>query len=270
MPVVLLLSTAAATTVGAAAVHAVHGLRKQIAALQTELAESRARGARPQVPEARSPLAGEEIRTAVAEALADEREREMAEARAFWAAQEARDASSDVSSPLGMPPEEPGPVRRSDLAGLLGFEPPHDAPADPDDHPGDSPELAAARRRHPSHPDFVPGRSHLSAQSPVPASSGDHEHVVACLAGLAEARTALADVRPGPLGTLDVYVFEDGTTLCMTPGHRETAERLADALIRGDVPVLLGGSGVFGAYALTFTCGDDTVYILADRVIVSH
>ncbi len=62
-------------------------------------------------------------------------------------------------------------------------------------------------------------------------------------------------MRPGPLGTLDLYVFTDGTTLCLTPGHRETAEQLAGALERGEAPVLLGGSGVSGAYALTFTYG---------------
>jgi hypothetical protein len=125
---------------------------------------------------------------------------------------------------------------------------------------GDSPELAAARRRHPSHPDFVP------AQSPV---VNDHERTVARLEELAESGTELADVRPGPLGTLDVYVFADGTTLCMTPGHRETAQRLAAALTAGEAPVLLGGSGVSGAYALTFSFGEESVYILADRVIAS-
>jgi hypothetical protein len=55
----------------------------------------------------------------------------------------------------------------------------------------------------------------------------------------------------------------------MTPGHHETAQRLAAALRAGDTPYLLGGSGVSGAYALTFACGEDTVYILADRVIAS-
>ncbi|GHH79942.1 hypothetical protein GCM10018793_33780 [Streptomyces sulfonofaciens] len=274
MPLVLLLTAAAVTAVGAAAVHAVHGLRRQIAALHAELGERRSTGARPMVPAARTPVDADEIRMAVAEALADEREREMAEARAFWAAQEARDASSDVPPLLGLPGfpgqlDDQGPGRRTDLAGLLGLEPP-EPPAGAEDHPGDSPELAAARRRHPSHPDFVPGKPPRSAQAPYPPGGGDHERVLACLEGLAEARTALADVRPGPLGTLDVYVFEDGTTLCMTPGHRETTERLADALIRGDVPVLLGGSGISGAYALTFTCGGETVYILADRVITSH
>ncbi|RDL01446.1 hypothetical protein DER30_7259 [Streptomyces sp. HB202] len=126
--------------------------------------------------------------------------------------------------------------------------------------PEDSPELAAARRRHPSHPDFVP------VQTPVVT---DHERTVNRLEELADTATELTDVRPGPLGTLDVYVFADGTTLCMTPGHRETAERLADALRAGRQPVLLGGSGVSGAYALTFSCGEDNVYILADRVIAS-
>lgn len=97
----------------------------------------------------------------------------------------------------------------------------------------------------------------------------DHERTVARLEELAESRTELADVRPGPLGTLDVYVFADGTTLCMTPGHRETAQRLAAALTAGEAPVLLGGSGVSGAYALTFSFGEESVYILADRVIAS-
>ena len=110
---------------------------------------------------------------------------------------------------------------------------------------------------------------------------------MARLEALAETRTALADVRPGPLGTLDVYLFTDGTTLCLTPGHRETAERLAEALREGETLYLLGGSGVAGAYALTFSRGDDGspenadaenaehagntdhVYILADRVIAS-
>ncbi len=66
-----------------------------------------------------------------------------------------------------------------------------------------------------------------------------------------------------------MYVFADGTTLCMTPGHRETAERLAAALGAGKTPYLLGGSGISGAYTLTFACGEENVYILADRVIAS-
>ncbi|MFJ6797853.1 hypothetical protein [Streptomyces sp. NPDC091268] len=270
MSLALLLTTAAATTVGAAALHAVHGLRKQVTALRGELAGSaHPRGTT--VPHARSAVdsPAAEIRAAVAEALAEERERELAEARAFWAAQEARDAA-DAPSLLGGLPGlggEDGPVFLPRQADLVGLEPVlgeefDEYPA----YPEDSAELAAARRRHPSHPDFVP----VQAAHP----GADHERTVNRLEELALARTALADVRPGPLGTLDVYVFTDGTTLCMTPGHRETAERLAEALRSGTAPVLLGGSGISGAYALTFSCGDSedpdsNVYILADRVIAS-
>ncbi|MFJ3501572.1 MULTISPECIES: hypothetical protein [unclassified Streptomyces] len=271
MPLALLLTTAAATAVGAAALHAVHGLRKQVTALRRELAG----GHGVTVPAARATPAAE-IRAAVAEALAEERERELAEARAFWAAQEARDAA-DAPSLLGGlgGPAEDGSFfvpRQTDFVGLeaMALEAMEaeaaalDGAAEPlDEFPEDSPELAAARRRHPSHPDFVP------VQTPVVT---DHERTVARLEELADTRTALTDVRPGPLGTLDVYVFADGTTLCMTPGHRETAERLAEALRAGRTPVLLGGSGVSGAFALTFSYGDsdeENVYILADRVIAS-
>ncbi|MGW0366567.1 hypothetical protein [Streptomyces sp. NPDC002990] len=267
MSLALLLTTAAATAVGAAALHAVHGLRKQVTALRGELAEPvHRRGAA--VPHARSAAESpaSEIRAAVAEALAEERERELAEARAFWAAQEARDAADAPSLLGGLPgPGEDSPVFLPRQADMVGLEP---ALGEDllDEYPEDSAELAAARRRHPSHPDFVPVQaSHHGA---------DHERTVSRLEELAQARTALADVRPGPLGTLDVYVFTDGTTLCMTPGHRETAERLAEALRSGTAPVLLGGSGISGAYALTFSCGnaedpDGNVYILADRVIAS-
>ncbi|WP_374986845.1 hypothetical protein [Streptomyces fradiae] len=311
MPLALLLTTATATAVGAAALFAAHGLRRQITALRADLADARAAAEAagavptvPTVPHARTADAtmAEEIRTAVAEALAEERERELAEARAFWAAQEARDATDSPASHLGDVPGALGDTggdgpffvpRQADFAGLESLDldadydtadladyPDADLPGLPGltgllggglPEPGptgdcpeyaeDSPELAAARRRHPSHPDFVPVRT------PVVT---DHERTVARLEELADARTALADVRPGPLGTLDVYVFEDGTTLCMTPGHRETSERLADALREGAEPFLLGGSGISGAYALTFSCGDgENVYILADRVIAS-
>ncbi|MFF7365575.1 hypothetical protein [Streptomyces sp. NPDC008125] len=299
MSFALLLTSAAATAVGAAAVHSARGLHRQIAGLRDELARDRARTVPAQGRTGTAPA--DEIRAAVSEALAEERERELAEARAFWAAQEARDAA-DAPSLLGglaglgedasyfLP-------RQADFAGLeaLTFpyaEEPDEAdeaaynafaarPAHPEDaavtdalqelaeaaeEPGaaefadDSPELAAARRRHPSHPDFVPVRTPVIT---------DHERTVNRLEELADTGIELTDVRPGPLGTLDVYVFADGTTLCMTPGHRETAERLADSLRAGEQPVLLGGSGVSGAYALTFSCGADNVYILADRVIAS-
>ncbi|GAA2326495.1 hypothetical protein [Streptomyces violaceusniger] len=301
---VLLLAAVAATAVGTAALHTARGVRRQISELRAELAATVAAGARTggggggeeggaTVPAPRATPAAE-IRAAVADALAEERERELAEARAFWAAQEARDsagaadAHSLLSGPGGFGEDASQDAqlfvpRQADLAGLeplLGLdalgpeamdaagdqEPEVEsevelelgAGAEPAAEPLESAELAAARRRHPSHPDFTPS-------SPV----ADHDRTVTRLSELADARTPLSDVRPGPLGTLDVYVFADGTTICMTPGHRETAERLADALREGTAPVLLGGSGVSGAYALTFGCGEENVYVLADRVIAS-
>ncbi|WP_309095590.1 hypothetical protein [Streptomyces sp.] len=261
MPIALLVTTAATGAVGVAVLRTVLQLRRQVAALHTALAENRAATTRALLPAARTTADTEEIRAAVAAALAEERERELAEARAFWAAQEARDVS-DAPSLLGLGDTDLFLPRQADLAGL---EPLAESGADADEPsvretPSESAELAAARRRHPSHPDFVPN------PSPV---VGDHERTVATLEELAASRVALTDVRPGPLGTLDVYVFADGTTLCMTPGHRETAERLAAALRAGVTPTLLGGSGISGAYTLTFECGEENVYILADRVIAS-
>ncbi|WEH41494.1 hypothetical protein [Streptomyces sp. AM 2-1-1] len=310
----LLLTTAAATAVGAAAVHTARGLHRQVAELRSELAQDRSRARTVPAQSRTGGTTADEIREAVSQALAEERERELAEARAFWAAQEARDAA-DAPSLLGglsgLGDDTPYFLpRQADFAGLevLSFRPGDESdedeaayavhpaqPAHPDDAAvtdamqefaelaglddlagpaepretagtaeesaaGDSPELAAARRRHPSHPDFVPVRTPVIT---------DHERTVNRLKELADTGTELTDVRPGPLGTLDVYVFADGTTLCMTPGHRETAERLAASLRAGEQPVLLGGSGVSGAYALTFSCGADNVYILADRVIAS-
>ncbi|GAB2763215.1 hypothetical protein GCM10027072_72320 [Streptomyces bullii] len=256
MPIALLVTTAATGAVGVAVLRTLMQLRRQVTALHTELVENPAAATRALLPAARTTADADEIRAAVAEALAEERERELAEARAFWAAQEARDAS-ETPSLLGLPDTELFLPRQADFAGL---EPVTEPGADADEVTGESAELAAARRRHPSHPDFVPVSSPLV---------NDHERTVATLEGLAASRVELTDVRPGPLGTLDVYVFSDGTTLCMTPGHRETAEHLAKAVRAGETPVLLGGSGVSGAYTLTFRCGDENVYILADRVIAS-
>ncbi len=287
--VVSLLVAATAMAVGVSALSATRALYRQLAALQADLAAQQARSADvaaaiAAVPHARTASPSEEIRAAVAAALADERERELAEARAFWAAQEAQEA---VDAPL-LDTRELRDLRdlrdaldaRDALSAGSGGGPDHadaDDPAEPGEYAeygefevspyfprpvdlaGLEPEIpSAATRRHPSDPDFVP--------SPVIA---DPEQTVARLASLAEARTPLADIRPGPLGTLDLYIFKDGTTLCLTPGHRETAEQLAAALDRGDAPVLLGGSGVSGAFSLTFTCGDERVFILADRVVAS-
>ncbi|GGT26008.1 hypothetical protein [Streptomyces chromofuscus] len=258
MPIALLVTTAATGAVGVAVLRTLVQLRRQVAALRAELAEGRA-AARRLLPAARTAADTEEIRAAVAEALAEERERELAEARAFWAAQEARDVS-DAPSLLNLADNDLFLPRQADFAGLEPLEPVTEPSTEPEELAGDSPELAAARRRHPSHPDFTP--------TPAPVAN-DHERTVSILEELATSRIELTDVRPGPLGTLDVYVFADGTTLCMTPGHRETAERLATALRSGETPVLLGGSGISGAYTLTFTYGEETVYILADRVIAS-
>ncbi|MGW5334041.1 hypothetical protein [Streptomyces bauhiniae] len=256
MSIALLLTTAATGAVGVAVLCTVLRLRRQIAELHTQLAANQAAEIRALVPAARTTADAEEIREAVSAALAEERERELAEARAFWAAQEVRDLS-DAPPPLYGLDADTFLPRASDFAGL---EPVSEPATEPDEFAGDSPELAAARRRHPSHPDFVP------VQSPV---GEEEDRAVTILERLSEEGTALADVRPGPLGTLDVYVFADGTTLCMTPGHRETAERLAAALREGETPFLLGGSGISGAFTLTFTCGEETVYVLADRVIAS-
>lgn len=312
MSLVLLLAAAVAVALGAAALHTVRALRRQLTGLRAELVAARrdavAAGgdgtiaavpaARP-APAVETPLA--EIRAAVADALAEERERELAEARAFWAAQEARDAADAPSLLGGLTGlgEDGAPDARTELseraegdrldslpflprqADLAGLEPllgpealdpmgtlepvealePLDAPEWEHTEETESAELAAARRRHPSHPDFSP--------SPI---VGDRERTVERLEELAEGKVPLVDVRPGPLGTLDVYVFGDGTTLCLTPGHQETSERVAEALATGHTPVLVGGSGIAGAFALTFAWGEgrqESVYILADRVIAS-
>jgi hypothetical protein len=160
--------------------------------------------------------------------------------------------------------------RQADFAGIepggpdpVAYEAALDAVADAaaEAEAADTPEAvrpAPGAIPHPSGPDFAP--------SPVVASP---DQTADRLSDLADGRIPLSDVRPGPLGTLDVYVFADGTTLCMTPGHRETALKLSEALDRGDTPVLRGGSAIAGAYALTFAYGDEAVYVLADRVVAS-
>lgn len=259
MILIPLTVAAAAVAAGSAALLTARGLRRDVMALREDLLAARAASA-VAVPAARTTSDSDAIRTAVADALADERERELAEARAFWAAQEAREAADAPlfgAAGLGplpgaehsdyevLPHAPYGPFlpRQADLAGL-------DVDTEPE---------SGIPFRHPSDPDF-------SVPSPVVANQ---QQTAERLTDLADARIPLADVRPGPLGTLDVYVFADGTTLCMTPGHRETALQLSDALDRGETPVLLGGSAIAGAYALTFTYGDESVYILADRVVAS-
>ncbi len=272
------------------------------------------------------------IRRAVAEALAADREREITEARAFWAEQEARAAedaplfdspfagafSTTDEWPLFFPrptgpneaadnagtmdpefgealrsaledlidgggsstrpdgPETEGggsPLRPAHPAGTPAAEPTGDARArreadllatgleagllDTGAAVEDAPATAPDPRRHPSHPDFVP------SQAP------SREWTDTRLTALAEEGTALIDVRPGPLGTLDVYAFADGTTLCVAPGDREAAYRLIDAVRAGEDVRLLGGSRFSGSYSLTFSTDEDAVYVLADRVVAS-
>jgi hypothetical protein len=259
---VLLLAAGLAVAAGATALLSARGTRRELSALRRDLAGL-------SVPGPRDSTA--DIRTAVAGALADERERELAEARAFWAEQESREsagdagfrgasygAAGDAAGDYEVPPVLPYLPRQSDFAGL---EPGSEALGPVAEPETPAPEVtlpAPGAIPHPAGPDFAP--------SPVVASQ---DQTADRLSDLADARIPLSDVRPGPLGTLDVYVFADGTTLCMTPGHRETALRLCEALDRGDVPVLRGGSAISGAYALTFAYGDESVYVLADRVVAS-
>jgi hypothetical protein len=356
---ILLATAGTAVGLGVAALSTARGLRADVSALRAELLGR-------SVPAARPVPAAEEIRSAVAEALAEERERELAEARAYWAEQDARDGEgsgpllaaggldhdaaaeadeelldalleryllSDSGYPAGsregvaFVPRQPGtdgsealealeateategqplPEGRDGVPGTRGARPAESAPdadaeaatelaaaeiaagrlpgidpegqpdeaADPgaepeldaldaldaaDDDEGEAAELAAARRRHPSHPGYT-----LTGE-PIE----EHHRTAARLAQLAEARTPLADVRPGPLGTLDVFLFADGTTLCLSPSHQQAAEQLAEAVRAGEEPVLMGGSGISGAYALTFSCGQDSVFLLADRVVAT-
>ncbi|MEU8512343.1 hypothetical protein AB0C76_12220 [Kitasatospora sp. NPDC048722] len=266
------------------------------------------------------------IRRAVTEALAADREREITEARAFWAEQEARAAEDaplfdspftgalsgtdewplffprptgpqDAADNAGTMDPEFGEALRSALedliteGGIVPAEPGTDggAPLCPG-HPAgaeasgdararreadliatgleaglldaepaveDAPVAAPDPRRHPSHPDFVP------SQAP------SREWTDTRLATLADEGVALIDVRPGPLGTLDVYAFADGTTLCVAPGDREAAYRLIDAVRAGEHVRLLGGSRFSGSYSLTFSTDEEAVYVLADRVVAS-
>lgn len=261
---VLMVAAGVAVAAGSAGLLCTRAMRRELAALRREVAAL-------SVPAPRTAAVDPaDIRAAVADALADERERELAEARAFWAEQETREAAGETGLYAegrpgdgydipGGPSVLPFLPRQADFAGLEAA-----AEGAVEGVGGLEAEAAEATLPtpgaipHPSGPDFTP--------SPVVAS---RDQTADRLAELADARIPLSDVRPGPLGTLDVYVFADGTTLCMTPGHRETALRLSRALDRGEVPVLRGGSAIAGAYALTFAFGDESVYVLADRVVTS-
>ncbi len=70
MPIALLLTTAATGAVGVAVLRTLMVLRRQVAALHTELAEQNA-AVRGRVPAARAAADADEIRAAVAAALAE-------------------------------------------------------------------------------------------------------------------------------------------------------------------------------------------------------
>lgn len=238
---ILLLSAFSAAMLGGAALATLRGLRRQLEALRAEHAVT------PVIPAARA-----ELRQAVIEALADERERELAEARAFWAAQEARE-SGDARQPddygeIELPRIDLSPLDNlpglADVSGVTGVE--------PEEEPDPAPW-------HPSHAGFAP--------APVVA---DQQRTADRLQSLADAATTLEDLRSGPLGTVDLYIFSDGSTLCISPSDRPAADRLTAAIRTGSAPTLLGGSGIGDAYALTFGgMGGENVYVLADRVVAS-
>lgn len=194
------------------------------------------------------------VRRGVAAALAEEKEREIAEARSFWAEQEAR-AAADSVEPLLDPNAMflPAPRGYVNEEGALDPEFADALRSALEDM------LTEGERRvpHPAQPGFVP--------QPTPTP----EWTDLRLLELVDVGTELRDVRPGPMGTLDVYVFEDDTTLCVAPGDPETGRRIREAVEQGQEVRLLGSSRLPGAHALTFALGEDTVYVLADRVVAS-
>jgi len=234
------------------------------------------------------------VRESVAVALADDREREMAEARSFWAEQEARMAEDSLGGD--------GPLFDSESVVMLP------APRGYADEQGEmDPEFADALRSaleemisetssgsaghpvapagdrpdRPAHPSLPGSLNKHSVPRPTPTP----EWTDLRLDELVAVGSTLRDVRPGPMGTLDVYIFEDETTLCIAPGDPAAGARLRAAVDAGAQVRLLGSSRLPGGHALTFALGTgraedagsedagagdgETVYILADRVVAS-
>jgi hypothetical protein len=239
------------------------------------------------------------VRAAVIAALAEDREREMAEARSFWAEQEARAAEDAVFAGDGSP-QGYGFSGGSAFGGDSVFDSENlvllPAPRGYVDDDGEmDPEFADALRSAledlisesnghghpapsgPTAPVAPPAPAgHPSLLGFVPQPAPTPEWTDLRLNELVDVGTVLHDVRPGPTGTLDVYVFEDETTLCIAPGDPAAAARLREAVGAGAEVRLLGSSRLPGAHALTFALGatgdpaaDETVYILADRVVAS-
>jgi hypothetical protein len=209
------------------------------------------------------------VRRAVGIALAEDREREIAEARTFWAEQEARAAEDSLDGTEMMDAVSVDTLPAENTMFLP-------APRGFVDETGEmDPEFADALRsaleEMISETDRTPLPSHPAQPGFVPQPTPTPEWTDLRLLELVEVGTALKDVRPGPMGTLDVYVFEDETTLCIAPGDQATGRRIREAVANGSTEVrLLGTSRLPGAHALTFALSDtETVYVLADRVVAS-
>ena len=237
------------------------------------------------------------VREAVTAALAQDREREMEEARAFWAEQEARVTEDEgyrdgavgggqdggglfgdadvvlLPAPRGyvddegtMDPEF-AEALRSALEDLISETeagrgvPGSGSAAGTAAAPGTASTASPSRTGHGIHHPSMPGF--------VPQPTSTPEWTDLRLMELVDVGITLRDVRPGPMGTLDVYVFEDETTLCVAPGDPATGARIREAIARGAEVRLLGSSRLPGGHALTFTLGEETAYILADRVVAS-
>jgi len=206
------------------------------------------------------------VHEAVAAALAEDRQRELEEARAFWAEQETRAAEDDVYAGSLFPDENlvllPAPRGYVDDEGTMDPEfadalrtALEDLISETD---GKRPAPHHPAPHHPSLPGFVP--------QPTPTP----EWTDLRLMELVDVGTELRDVRPGPMGTLDVYVFEDETTLCVAPGDPAAGARIREAVTGGTGVRLLGSSRLPGGHALTFALGgEETAYVLADRVVAS-
>jgi hypothetical protein len=240
------------------------------------------------------------VRESVAVALADDREREMAEARSFWAEQEARMAedSLGVGEPLfdsesvvllpaprgyvddqGEMDPEFADALRSALEEMIS-----ETSSGSAGHPAAPVAPAGDRPDRPAHPSMPGSLNKHTVPQPTPSP----EWTDLRLDELVAVGITLRDVRPGPMGTLDVYIFEDETTLCIAPGDPVAGARLRAAVDAGAPVRLLGNSRLPGGHALTFALGTaeaadgadtagaigdehdgETVYILADRVVAS-
>ena len=231
MPIALLVTTAATGAVDVAVLRTLMVLRRHgRPACTPSSPRNNTAPVRGLVPAARPALIVEEIRAAVAEALAEERERELAEARAFWARRGARDASSALAAgAAGMYlflPRQADFVAAWAGVGVLGRLTAGSRPQ----RPGTAPNWP-----RPPSPPLPPG---LRPVRSATGGGGDHERTRRDPGGTGRSgRRTLADVRPGPPSAR-------WTSSTSSPrhdpvrdaGHRETAERLSAACARARLP----------------------------------